>query len=298
MEFSNPVYPSNFADPFILRSGSGYYAYSTNNGEANLPVLRSDDLVHWTPCGDAMPRLGEWAVTGTTWAPEVMSIDDSYVVYYTARGATEGVQCVGRAVSESPSGPFHDDSAHPLLCDADGGSIDASPFRDADGTLYLYWKNDGNAVGRDTFIYGARLSDDGLRLAGEAVPLFRQDAAWEGHVVEGPVMWRHDGRYHLFYSGNAFDRADYAVGYAICDGPLGLCDKAADNPILVSAGGAAGPGHCNLIEVDGVTWMVYHAWDADAVGKPPGRTMWLDRVDWVAGRPVVRGPISGSQPAP
>jgi len=26
--------------------------------------------------------------------------------------------------------------------------------------------------------------------------------------------------------------------------------------------------------------------------------MWLDRLDWVAGRPVVRGPTTGVQPAP
>jgi hypothetical protein len=30
----------------------------------------------------------------------------------------------------------------------------------------------------------------------------------------------------------------------------------------------------------------------------PGRELWLDRLDWVGGRPVVRGPTATAQPAP
>ena len=30
-------------------------------------------------------------------------------------------------------------------------------------------------------------------------------------------MWKHDGRYYLFYSGNAYMSPDYAVGYAVAD---------------------------------------------------------------------------------
>lgn len=38
----------------------------------------------------------------------------------------------------------------PLVCQhGDGGSIDASPFGDGDGSLYLHWKNDGNAWSQD-----------------------------------------------------------------------------------------------------------------------------------------------------
>ena len=39
-----------------------------------------------------------------------------------------------------------------------GGTIDANPFRDTDGKLYLYYKSDGNAVGKTSFIWGQRLS--------------------------------------------------------------------------------------------------------------------------------------------
>jgi hypothetical protein len=37
----------------------------------------------------------------------------------------------------------------------------------------------------------------------------------------------------------------------------------------------------------------------DAVGQePPGRFMWIDRLIWEDGKPVVQGPTSAPQPAP
>jgi len=60
----------------------------------------------------------------------------------------------------------------------------SAPFVATDGTAYLYWKNDGNAVGKDTWISVQRLSADGLRLEGEPKRLLRQDLPWEGRLVE------------------------------------------------------------------------------------------------------------------
>ena len=299
--FENPVHDANFPDPFVLRSGGAYHAYSTNDYTANVPTLRSRDLVDWTAGGDAMPDLAPWAAPGKTWAPEVLRRDDGYVLYYTAASVAAGVQCVGRAAGDVPGGPFVDRSREPLVCQkSEGGSIDASPFRDGDGSLYLYWKNDGNAIGADTHIYAQRLSGDGLRLVGERVRLFKQDAAWEGDLVEAPFMWKREGEYFMFFSANAFDSDDYATGYATCEGPLGPCRKAPENPVLRSGRGAAGPGHGAVVtDGSGRTWLAYHAWQPDSVGiEPPGRTFWLDRLVWRDGRPEVLGPTQEPQPVP
>jgi hypothetical protein len=75
--------------------------------------------------------------------------------------------------------------------------------------------------------------------------------------------------------------------------------KAAENPILRSAGGASGPGHASMVDKDGRTWLIYHAWPAGQEGSvDPGRQIWLDEVVWEDGRPVVRGPTSDPQPLP
>jgi beta-xylosidase len=299
--FTNPVFSDNFPDPGVITADGRWWAYGTNNPAANVPVMTSPDLAAWAPAGDAMPTVGAWADPGNTWAPEVIATDGGYLLYYTARSSKTGRQCIGVAFSATPGGPFADDSDEPLICQADeGGSIDASPFRDESGKLYLYWKNDGNAIGRPTYLYGSELSSDGRKLTGKAVRLLRNDAAWEDHVIEAPQMVRKDGKLYLFYSANAFDRDVYAAGYATCDGPLGPCRKAAENPILKTSPAAAGPGHTFLVTTPGgQTWLLYHAWPPESIGSVmPGRQLWLDRVDWVDGKPVVNGPTADPQPLP
>lgn len=300
--FTNPVYSDNFPDPGALLVGDTWFAYGTNSPTVNVPVLTSPDLVNWTAAGDALPRVGRWAEPGHTWAPEVSAgPDGTYLLYYTARSTATGRQCVGVAVAREPGGPFTDDADRPLVCQAEeGGSIDASPFTDESGGRWLHWKNDGNAIGQPTYLYGARLSADGRTIEGEPKRLLRNDADWEAHVIEAPQMVRHDGKLYLFYSANAFDQEAYALGYAVCEGPLGPCAKAAENPILHTSPAAAGPGHGFLVTAPGgVTWLLYHAWPPSAVGSvAPGRQLWLDRVDWVDGRPVVHGPTADPQAVP
>ncbi|MFC7534886.1 glycoside hydrolase family 43 protein [Actinoplanes sp. GCM10030250] len=300
--FTNPVFAENFPDPGALLVDGTWFAYGTNGPAGNVPVMTSPDLVHWTPAGDAMPSIGRWALPGNTWAPEVIAGGDGrYLLYYTARSAETDRQCLGVAVSDQPGGPFRDGAGKPLVCQAEeGGSIDASPYRDPDGGLWLYWKNDGNAIGQPTYLYGSKLSADGLSLSGESKRLLVNDAAWEAHVIEAPQMVRRDGRLYLFYSANAFDAEAYALGYAVCEGPLGPCRKADENPILSTSPAAAGPGHGFLVEAaGGRTWLLYHAWPPDSIGSvTPGRQLWLDEVVWEDGKPVVRGPTAEPQPMP
>jgi beta-xylosidase len=305
--FQNPIINTNFADPFILKEGDTYYAYSTNSNSRNIPVATSTDLVTWTLGRDALPSLPRWANLSPTyvWAPEVIKIGEQFLMYYTARDKESDRQCIGLAVADAPMGPFRDTSETAFICQSDeGGSIDASPFRDADGTLYLYWKNDGNCCMMPTHLYGQELSPDGLSLVGEAVRLVRNDMPWKGPVVEAPTMWLQDGRYYLFYSANSYANETYAVGYATCEGPLGPCVDAEENPILASDMTTqplvVGPGHQTVFnDGNGDTWMVYHVWQVSSAGlRTNNRLVWLDRVLWEDGRPVVQGATRDAQTVP
>jgi len=303
----NPVISVNFPDPFILKVDDTYYAYSTNSHSRNVPTATSTDLVNWEIGRDALPALPRWVNLSTphVWAPEVLRVDDQYLMYYTARDRASNRQCIGLAISDSPQGPFRDQSDTPFICQADeGGSIDANPFRDEDGTLYLYWKNDGNCCMMPTWIYGQELSPDGLSLIGEPVRLIRNELQWHGPVVEAPTMWRHEDQYYLFYSGNVYAGEAYAIGYATCEAPLGPCHDAEENPILSSnmetTPLVVGPGHQTLIrDAAGETWLVYHVWQITSGGiRTDTRQVWMDRIEWVDDRPVVQGPTRPPQPAP
>ena len=181
-----------------------------------------------------------------------------------------------------------------------GGAIDPDVFRDRDGSLYLYWKNDGNCCDISTHIFVQRLSVEGLRLTGPRVSLAINDQPWEANVVEAPTMWRHGNIYYLFYSGGRYDSNRYAVGYSRCAGPLGPCTENRANPILYSRCQAAGPGGEAIIEDRaGQTWMVYHAWPSETVGgASPGRVLWIEPLMWTAHGPIVGGSTCAQQPVP
>ncbi|MBB6227778.1 glycoside hydrolase family 43 protein [Polymorphobacter multimanifer] len=304
-----PVYAANFPDPFILPHNGRFLAYATNAErlQANVQMAVSDDLVSWAPLRrdgklhDAMPELPRWAQQGWTWAPEVMQLGGRYLMYFTARERTSQRQCTGVAHSNNPRGPFVSEADEPLLCQRElGGTIDANPFQDADGQLYLYFKPDANAVGKPTEIMVQRLTPDGLQLVGEQELLLRNDKPWEAHVIEAPTMVRQGDSYILFYSANHFGwekhqrLSPYAIGHARCDTPMGPCTEAPGNPLLQSvnnrqAGCLSGPGHQAIFEAGGRQYMVFHAHAArpGCRNAHSGRQMYVAPLLWQDGEPVL-----------
>lgn len=302
-KFKNPVISSDFADPSILRVGKSYYAYATNGHGVNIQAAQSSDLVHWDILPEAMPALPTWAKLGGSfvWAPEVIQIGDRFVMYYTAHDQQSDKQCIGVATSAKPEGKFKDLSDHPLVCQADqGGTIDPSPFRDGD-KLYLYFKNDGNCCSLPTNLYVQQLDSTGLKVVGKPTALVHNDQPWEGTVVEAPNMFKHNGKYYLFFSGNSYAGDAYAVGYAACQRPTGPCEQA-KNPILASQMNkpplVVGPGGEFLFRVGNQTWMAYHEWEVAGGTQGTNRFMSIDRVNWQNDQPHVQGPTTDPQPLP
>ncbi len=300
-EFANPVINQDFPDPDLLKVGETYYAYATNFGSRNIQVARSADLVTWEILSDALPFLPEWATPGFTWAPEVTLAANgkTLVMYFTARDTVSGKQCIGAATSATPEGPFQPAGDAAFICQVElGGSIDASSFVDQDDARYVLWKNDGNCCGQDTWLHIQPVSADGLTLEGQPAQLIKQDQAWEGNLVEAPMLWKQNGKYYLFYSANNYAGADYAVGYAVADAALGPYKKA-QNPLLVTStarGAILGPGGQDIVlDKDGETWIVYHSWEPRSITY---RQMNIDELAWEEDRLVVKGPDAIPQPAP
>jgi beta-xylosidase len=233
----------------------------------------------------------------------MIPLGDQYLLYYTARDKASDKQCIGVAVASKPEGKFKDTRDQPLVCQpSEGGSIDPSPFRDGD-KLYLYWKNDGNCCAKATYLYVQELAADGLSLVGEPTRLVRNDATWEGTLIEAPTMLKHDQLYYLFFSANYYSGEKYAVGYATCQSAVGPCEDAPENPILSSvmtqSPPVVGPGHQTVVQVGDQTWMVYHAWEVLSSGlRGDRRFMWLDKIEWLDGKPDVLGPTTAPQPLP
>ena len=307
-----PMLDGDFADPFVLRTGTGYYAFASGARGSHLQLARSPDLSRWTMAGDPLPSLPAWAAPtkGLTWAPAVLARGSSFVLYYTTRDAASGFQCISRASATRPEGPYVDGSARAMVCQVGGGSsggaaapaaarglcgsIDPSPFVDADGTPFLLWKSDENASACRTAprLWSQRLSADGLELLGAPTALMARDRDWEGDIVEAPSMIKRGNAYYLFYSANWYDSSAYAIGYAVCSSPTSGCRKMSGAaPFLGSAGALLGPGGQELFtDAAGAVWMAYHAWTAPRAGYQAGgeRRLRLARMAFGAdGAPVV-----------
>lgn len=307
--YQNPVFAGDFPDPFVLRADERYFAFSTNSAGKNVPALTSKDLSTWEELPDALPVLPDWAMANAslTWAPSVLARRGAFVLYYTARSVAAGFQCIGRAVSTTPEGPYVDESDGPFICQVDGaqplcGSIDASPFVDENGDAYLLWKSDENAPAcrTDSRLWIQRLGVDGLSLLGEPAPLLRRDEGWESPLVEGPSMVKADGRYYLFYSANWWESSSYGIGYAVCATPAGPCEKkTTDGPLVRATFDVLGPGGQELFtDATGRLWMAYHAWTAPIVGYANGgaRSLRIDPVTFSGGAPALLGPSSVESP--
>lgn len=286
-------YHGEFGAPSVLRVGTTFYAYATNTDGNNLPVMTSPDLDTWTAraawpvelgfsswrgYNDAMPFPATWAAKlppngkPGVWSPAVIKLAGQYVDAYAVQmTAKSDRHCLTLATSPAPDGPFEDTSRKPLYCSSDPmGSIDPAWLK-VGGKVFLIWKNAGVPGSKPTEVLAQRMTDDGLRFASgsRAHVLLKTAQKWEGNVIEAPSMVKYDGRLYLFYSGNRYTTADYAIGYAVCRGPLGPCSRPASRPLLASGGKIAGPGaQSPVVDAAGRLRLAYSAWTTGHVGYP------------------------------
>jgi GH43 family beta-xylosidase len=239
--YTNPILSKDEgggADPAVLLHNEKYYFYSTNAG---LNVFVSDDLVHWKKGPQVLPDEFKGV-----WAPEVYHHpeDGKFYMYYTRRYK------IGVAVADRPDAMFKDLGL--LVIDA----IDAHPFRDDDGRLYLYFTHTPSFT-----MYCVPMKSP-TEPGGPVSRCFEISQDWEKHsfpVNEGPWMVKRDGTYYLLYSGSNAQSIYYAVGYATGPTPIGPFTKYAANPVFQDLKKVLGPGHGSVTrDRAGGLWHLYH----------------------------------------
>lgn len=304
------VLPGDFPDPSVVRSGDTYWATATtSNWAPAFPLLESKDLIHWQLRGHVFTELPSWA-DYYFWAPEISEDNGKFYLYYSAH-KRDGNLCVAIASADKPEGPYTDHG--PVMCQ-EAGSIDAWPMRDNNGKLYLIWKEDGNSVKLPTPIWAMEMDEGRTKLIGEKKELFRNDAAWEGNLVEGVSMIRNGEYFYAFYAGaGCCGRAcSYGIGVARAKNLLGPWEKFSGNPITATAEQWKCPGHGTPVTKDGKFYFLYHAYDKESnvySGRqgvlsefsftPDG---WVEFINGPGGDPLIqretRDEFNGDQLAP
>lgn len=284
------VYPFDFADPDVIHVGSTYYAYATNSVGGNIQIIESTNLSHWTAAGSALPHLPTWASANYTWSPSVAFIGGKYDLYYAVDPTGSTSECISVATSASPLGPFVDSSTAPMECQPSlGGAIDPDAFVDASGAVFLLWKTGAAGSAK---IWAQALDPSGTTLAAGTNPssILAPDQAWEGGNVEAPDLVEANGRYVLFFSGNDWSSANYAIGAAQCATPLGPCSDVSSAPLFATGAGIAGPGSESVFpDASGDMWIAFDAWNPGSVGGSNSRGFYVRHVN-LSGTPSVGGP--------
>ena len=261
--YDHVVLPGDFPDPTVTKIGDTYWASATTaEWGAVFPIFSSKNLLDWELVAHVFPdKVPDWAGSNF-WAPEFYQENGRTYLYYTAR-QKGGVLCVAVASADHPAGPYHD---HGPLVGQAAGSIDGFAMPDEHGNLYLIWKEDGNSCHQDTPIWAQRLNDERTALIGEATELFGNDARWEGPLVEGSALVRHNGYFFMFYAGNSCcgKGCNYATGVARSRNLLGPWEKYEQNPILDRNSVWKCPGHGTVTELDGRWFLLHHAYLADS----------------------------------
>ncbi|MFM7271110.1 MAG: family 43 glycosylhydrolase [Actinomycetes bacterium] len=285
-----PIWP-NLSDPSVLPVGSTYHVYGSNllvqGSPVRIPVRSVTDLSRTYPLtgfdswdsatAEALPTRPAWTNPASTdfWAPTVGRFGSTYVMFFAARrpGIAGGNdQCIGRAVSASPTGPFTPDSSV-FSCGVPtstspngGGALDPEVFTAPDGSKYLL------AAFSDTSqpIRVIPLDATGQKAGGITV-LAGLEFPWEYPFIENPSMVRApDGAYLLAYSAGDWRTGTYTTATARCSTPLGPCTKApARSPWLVSGNDRSGTGGLTFFtRTDGTTMAAYASWTTDCEAVP------------------------------
>lgn len=273
-----PAWPGYFADPFIIRAGDGYVAIGTEDpapatGPA-FPLLVSHDLTRWRAAGHALDRPDP-ALGDAFWAPEIAEADGAWWMYYSVGHGIAGHR-VRVARANDATGPYRDLGV--VVTPGERFAIDAHPFRDVDGTWYLFFARDVlDAERPGTHLAVAPLASM-TELASDPVEalapysdahIYERDREMYGHrftwhTLEGPSVVRRHGRYWMTFSAGAWTGPGYAVSWAVADHPLGPWTPAPASAarVLATGGGLVGPGHNSLVVgPDGDDMIAFHSWD-------------------------------------
>lgn len=276
----NPISQEWYADPEGIIYGDTYWIFPTwsqpYEEQTFFDCFSSKDLVNWTRHRSIIDTTEvKWA-RKAMWAPAVISKDNKYYLFFSANDVHQGeMGGIGVAVADSPEGPYKDLLGKPLINGIINGAqpIDQFVFRDDDGTYYMYYGGWGhcNMVKLNDTFTGIESFDDGTYFK-EVTP---------EKYVEGPFMFKRDGKYYFMWSEGGWTGPDYAVAYAIADSPFGPFHREAkilqSDPAI-----GTGAGHHSVLHPDGENYyIVYHR---HPLGSTDGncRVTCIDRMEFDA----------------
>lgn len=269
--YTNPILKGDYSDPDVIRVGKDYYMISSSfTYFPGIPVLHSNDLVHWEHIGYAAESLPFAAYDHPchkkgTWAPCIRYHGGMFYVYVCA--PDEGL-LVFRA--ENPAGPwrmFH--AAN------ETGWIDPTVLFDDDGQVYLVhaWARSRAAISSRLFLH--RMNAEGTKVLDGGIEIFSEEH--KHPTTEGPKLYKRDGYYYIMCpAGGVKTGWQLILRSRNIEGPYEQKVVLHQGPTSVN-----GPHQGGWVDTpEGEDWFI-HFQDVYAYGRVPH----LQPVRWVDGWP-------------
>jgi arabinan endo-1,5-alpha-L-arabinosidase len=261
----------------LVKCKNEYWIFYTGGG---TPSIHSSDLATWVAGPKAFASPPAWvaqavpANRGDFWAPDVIQINNRYMLFVSASSFGKNTSAIGVATSPTldPTEAAYHWTDGGLVVQSlekdDFNCIDPCAFHDTDGKLWLSF---------GSFWSGIKLIEldpaTGKRIAPDS-PMYNL-AHWDS--IEASYIYRHGEHYYLFTSFGMCCRGvsstyNTRVGRAEkITGPY--LDKTGKDMLLGGGsivtstdGPLVGPGQAGIFEENGKSWFSCHFYDATASG--------------------------------
>jgi len=261
-------------DPCIIKSGSIYHVFYTGG---LIQHVTSIDRNNWTLSGSTIssPNWIKTYVPGNNgtdiWAPDISYRSGKYWLYYAVSTFGSNTSAIGLAVSSSLTNPQWSDQGMVINSTTSGNynCIDPNAFYDTDGKRWLsfgsFW-NGINVVQLDTVTGKPASSQAAIT-----------NVATHAAGIEASFLFKRGNYYYLFVSWDKccqgasstynirFGRATSITGPYLDS--AGASMKSGGGTLLWSGDGRwKGPGAQNVFVDHDTTFLVCHAYDANANG--------------------------------
>jgi arabinan endo-1,5-alpha-L-arabinosidase len=251
-----------------VRCKDEYWVFYTGQG---VPSYHSKDLVKWERGPAVFQTAPDWIAklvpenrTLQYWAPDIIKLNDRYLLYYSASSFGKITSAIGLATNPTldPDDPLYHWTDQGFVVRTQEGdaynAIDPSVFSDSDGSLWFtfgsYWS--GIKLIQLDPKTGKRIAPDSKMFS----------LAYNGSI-EASYLCRHDNSYYLFVNWGSCckgPRSTYNIRIGRAEAVQGpYLDKAGRD--MLKGGGSLflattngpliGPGHAGTLIAQGKNWF-------------------------------------------
>ncbi len=292
----NPIVQTWFTtDPAPMVHDGTIYVYTGHDEDGadffwmqEWRVYSSQDMVNWTDHGSPLALESfSWA-DDRAWASQTIERNGKFYWYICAHSKITNGMAIGVAVSDSPTGPFHDAIGKPLYEDGKWDHIDPTVMIDDDGQAWLMWGNPR--------VYYLKLNPDMISYDGQVGTIPMTEASfgspamserekgkkYKDSYVEGPWLMKaphsklnkKQNKYYLLYAAGGVPEH---IAYSSAPTPTGPWTYVGEIMPLCNTNSFT--NHCGVADFKGHSYFFYHT------GKLPkgggfGRSMAVEEFQY------------------